>query len=78
MSFSKQLNQLLHPYAFVLKEGTQFSQDSLSYDLIMFQINHETIKSPLTHKSLSAHIEKEQMMVRSSLADFFSSVRNRE
>ena len=41
------LKQILHPYVFVLKEGTKIKQDYLDYSLLMLQVtNPEIIQSP--------------------------------
>lgn len=67
MSFSKQLKHLLHPYAFVLKEGKTHAQDSLSYDLMLLQIDGEVIKSPAQFLSAEEIIQNELEALRTSL-----------
>lgn len=45
--FRKDLNQILHPYMFVLKEGNEIAKDLLEYSLLMVSVgNPQTIPSP--------------------------------
>ncbi len=45
--FSNDLRMILHPYAFVLKGGKNFTKNPLDYQLMMLQMScPETIKSP--------------------------------
>lgn len=43
----KPLNPFLHPYIFVLKEGTEFQQNCLDYSLLLLQVGQpDTLRSP--------------------------------
>lgn len=75
MSFTQQLKNLLHPYAFVLKESDKFKRDSMSYDLMLLQINHETIKSPLGIKKGTSE-ENEFDVLRTVLPNTLAQIRN--
>lgn len=51
------LKTIVHPYLFVLKEGTQIKQDLLDYSLVMLLINSsETIKSPEVASKQAANL----------------------
>ncbi len=67
MSFSKQLKMLLHPYVFVLKEGKGFPNDSMSFDLMMMQIDNEVIKSPANQKKEEESTMSELELLKSAL-----------
>lgn len=44
---SRGLKNLVQPYVFVLKEGTEIKEDYMDYSLLMLQVNcHETLRSP--------------------------------
>jgi hypothetical protein len=44
---NKDLKTMLHPYLFVLKEGTKIQEDFLDYSLLILQVGRpEIIKSP--------------------------------
>jgi hypothetical protein len=48
----KNLNHILHPYQFVLKEGPKIRDDFMDYSLLILQIGKpETIKSPRLYLS---------------------------
>ena len=54
-SYSNDLKPMLHPYAFVLKEGKEIKEDLLDYSLVMIHINcREVIKKPLEGKPVLA------------------------
>jgi len=45
--FSNDLKPMLHPYAFILKEGEEIKEDLLDYSLVMIHVNcREVIKTP--------------------------------
>lgn len=77
MSFSKQLKLLLHPYVFVLKEGKGFSKDSMSYDLMMLQVNNEVIKSP-ANAPAKDHAQEDLEMLKTALPRAIERIRGVE
>lgn len=78
MSFSKQLKLLLHPYVFVLKEGKGFSKNSMSYDLMMLQVNNEVIKSPKQLSEPNQTPQNELEMLKSALPRALARIRGAE
>ena len=54
----KDLKLILHPYLFVLKEGTKIQKDFLDYSLLMLQVTSpEIIKSPQRASLRTSHPE---------------------
>ncbi len=52
-SHSKPFDHFLHPYIFVLKEGTEIHQDFLDYSLLLLQVGQaDILPSPNKLKSL--------------------------
>jgi len=48
---NEHLKQMLHPYVFVLKEGSKIYENYLDYSLLMLQITSpEILPSPLKKK----------------------------
>ena len=64
---NKELKQMLYPYMFVLKEGPEFDNDSLSYSLLMLQVNTETLQSPKQIKKIKKTANSELDMLRASI-----------
>lgn len=53
-STPKPLDNFLHPYVFVLKEGQEIQEDFLDYSLLLLQVGRaDILHSPNTLKSLS-------------------------
>jgi hypothetical protein len=49
-SQSKEFDQLLHPYVFVLKEGKEIQTDFLDYSLLLLQVGRPTVLPSPKHK----------------------------
>lgn len=48
---SKPLDHLLHPFVFVLKEGTKIQSDFLDYSLVLLQVGQaQTLPSPFSKR----------------------------
>ncbi len=48
---NKDLQDLLHPFAFILKEGEDIDNNFLDYSLLMLKVSHpEVIRSPGSDK----------------------------
>jgi hypothetical protein len=59
-NFRKQLKVLLHPYAFVLKEGQGIKGDLMDYSLLILQLDCcDRLKSPSLHHLLAAKAKAE-------------------
>jgi hypothetical protein len=51
---SKPFDHFLHPYVFVLKEGTEIQQNFLDYSLLLLQVGQaDVLPSPNHSNSLS-------------------------
>lgn len=49
---SKQFDQFLHPYIFILKEGKEIHQDFLDYSLLLLQVSlADVLPSPKGQKT---------------------------
>lgn len=78
MSFTKQLKSLLHPYVFILKEGNAFTEDSMSYDLMILQVNDEVIKSPTSKKKVERTAQERLNDLKVALPRTLNQVRGLE
>lgn len=75
MSLKQQLKLFLHPYAFILKEGRDYSVNSMSYDLLMLHINNEVIKSPKNFINKEMLQQSELEVLKTALPQTLARIR---
>lgn len=72
--FPKDFKQLLHPYAFILKEGLEIQEDLLDYSLVMLHINcREVIKTP-SKKAPSRKAKPANPKPQAALTDGYAKI----
>lgn len=55
---SKPFEHILHPFIFILKEGTEIQEDFLDYSLLLLQVSQaETLRSPQNGNSSTPIIQ---------------------
>jgi hypothetical protein len=73
---AREMRLMFFPYAFVLKEGPDFSENMFNYQLMIVQVSNETIKAPPGRKMDVHSSNKSQESLNDALPRAIAKIRD--